>query len=175
MQIPQWLKIQRLSLFFFLASGVALLIYALGFISDVYLFYAYGNKGLVDFYREMQGINAGLLWKAVLIIVFALVLFLLQLDKHPAGLITLIVTILVFAATLVFSVNSLMTLVQVRQKYAVLDLSSLNRYIERGAIQYEFSTLTYDLGLAGYALLCLASLFTASIVIRNAIKVEDKA
>ena len=175
MQIPLWLKIQRVSLFFFLASGVLLLIYALGFISDVYLFFAYGNRGLVEFYNEMQAINAGLLWKAVMLIIFAIVLFLLQLDKHPAGLITLILTLLILAASIVFCAGSLLALAEAREKYTALDLSSLNRYIERGAIQYEFSTLTYDLGLAGYALLCLASLFTASIVIRNAIKVEDKA
>ena len=169
------MKIQRISLFIFLALGILLLFYALGFISDVYLFFAYGNKGLADFYQEMQGINSGLLWKAIIIIIFAITLFLLQLGKHPAGIITLVIVALITLASLFFSAVSLAALAEARQKYAALDLSSLNRYIERGAIKYRYSTLTYDLGLGVYAFLSLSSLFMAAVVTRNAfiIKVES--
>jgi hypothetical protein len=171
-QIPRWLKIQRVSLFFFLASGVLLLVYALGFITDVYLFYAYGSKGLVDFYNEMQGINSGLLWKAIYVIIFAIVLFLLGLKDHPAGMVTLVLAALVAAAGIFFCADSLALLAAARQKYASLDLSSLNRYIERGAIKYRYSTLTYDLGFGGFCLLLCSSLFMLVTVIRNACKVR---
>jgi hypothetical protein len=162
-------------LFLYLAIGVLLLVYALGFISDVYLFYAYGGKALADFYHEMQSVNGGLLWKAVLIIIFSLVLFMLELGRHPAGLITMILTALIAAVSVSLCVHSLALLVQARQTYAGLDLSSLNRYIERGAIRYQYSTLTYDLGMGGYALFLLSSLFMAITVIRNAFTVKDGA
>ena len=174
MRLPQWLAVQRAGLFLYLAVGVLLLIYALGFISDVYLFYAYGNKGLVDFYYEMQGINTGLLWRAILIIVFALVLFFLELGTHPAGIFTMILAVLIALTSIFFCVDSLGLLAQARQTYSGLDLSSLNRYIERGAIQYQYSTLTYDLGMGGYTLFLFSSLFMAITVIRNACVVEDK-
>ena len=159
---------QRISLFLFLACGLLLLVYALGFITDVYLFYAYGGKVLTDFYSEMQVINAGLLWKAVTLIIFAVVLFLLELGKHPAGKITLLLALIIGAASLFFAAHSLALLAGVRSAYTALDFSSLNRYIQRGAIQYKFSTLTYDLGLGGYGLLLLSSLFMAAVVTRNA-------
>ncbi|MDR0455324.1 MAG: hypothetical protein LBH20_01405 [Treponema sp.] len=172
-QRPGWLTIQRISLFLFLACGVALLVYALGFITDVYLFYAYGSKVLVDFYREMQGINTGLLWKAVLIIIFASVLFLLELGKHPAGKFTVLLVLIMGAASLLCGASSLALLAEARHQYTGLDLRSLNRYIERGAIQYRFSTFTYDLGLGGYALLLFSSLFMAVVVTRNAFTVRE--
>jgi hypothetical protein len=172
-QFPKWLVIQRISLFFFLACGVFLLAYALGFITDVYIFYAYGNKTLSDFYGEMQKINTGLLWNAIAVIVFAVMLFLLGLNKHPAGIVTLILAVLISAAGIFFCVNACILLLQAREKYASLDLSSLNRYIERGAIKYQRSTLTYDLGLGVYSLFLFSSLFTVITVIRNAFTVRD--
>lgn len=168
MRHPRRLAIQRISLFLFLACGVLLLVYALGFITNVYLFYAYGGKALTDFYRVAQGINAGLLWKAVALIIFAVVLFMLELGKHPAGKVTLLLALIVCAASLFLAAHSLALLAGVRQAYVALDFSSLNRYIERGAIRYKFSTLTYDLGLGGYGLLLLSSLFMAAVVTRNA-------
>ena len=164
----KWLTMQRISLFLFLACGLLLLVYALGFITDVYLFYAYGGKALTDFYKTMQNINNGLLWKAVALIIFAVLLFLLELGKHPAGKFTLVLALIIGAASLYFAAHSLALLAEVRHTYTGLDLSSLNRYIERGAIQYKSSTLTYDLGLGGYGLLLLSSLFMAFIVARNA-------
>jgi hypothetical protein len=174
-KLPKWLVIQRLSLFFFLASGVFLLVYALGFITDVYLFFAYGNKTLADFYGEMQKINTGLLWNAILVIVFAIMLFLLGLGRHPAGIVTLIMAVLIFAVGIFFCADTLLLIVQARGKYASLDLSSLNRYIERGAIKYRRSTLTYDMGLGVYALFLFSSLFTVITVIRNACAVREDA
>jgi len=164
--------IQRSGLYLYLAAGVLLLIYALGFISDVYLFYAYGGNALVDFYHEMQVINSGLLWKAVLAIVFALALFFLELGKHPAGLLTLVIAVIIAVASVFLCADSLVLLAEARQKYSSLDLSSLNRYIERGAIKYQYSTLTYDLGLIGYALFLMSTLFMAITVIRNAFTVR---
>ena len=173
MRSPQWLTIQRISLYLFLACGVLLLVYALGFITDVYLFYAYGSKVLVEFYNEMQGINAGLLWKAVALIAFAVVLFLLELGKHPAGKITLALTLLIGAASVFLAVRSFELLAEIKSAYIALDLSSLRRYIERGAIQYKASTLTYDLGLGGYAMLLLSSVFMAVVVTCNAFTVRE--
>jgi hypothetical protein len=164
---------QRVSLSLFLACGVLLLVYALGFITDVYLFYAYGGNVLVDFYKVMQELNTGLLWKAVTLIIFAVVLFLLELGKHPAGKCTLILALIIGAASLFFAANSLTLLAEARRAYTALDLSSLDRYIERGAIQYQSSTLTYDMGLGGYALLLLSSLFMAAVVTRNAFIVRE--
>jgi hypothetical protein len=169
----KWITMQRISLFLFLVCGLLLLVYALGFITDVYLFYAYGGKVLTDFYMVMQGINAGLLWKAVTLIIFAVVLFLLELGKHPAGKFTLILALIIGAASLFFAAHSLALLAGVRSVYTALDFSSLNRYIERGAIQYKFSTLTYDLGLGGYGLLLLSSFFMAAVVTRNAFTVPE--
>jgi len=172
-RFPAWLKIQRISLFLYLASAVLLVIYALGFISDVYIFFAYGNRSLAGFYHEMQEINSGLLWKALLLIIFAVILFLLQLGRHPAGLYTLIIVALFLAAGLFLSAHSLAVLAEARRNYAALDLSSLNRYIERGAIKYRYSTLVFDLGLAGYILFMGSSLFMAASVIRNAFSVRE--
>lgn len=172
-KFPRWLAIQRLGLFLFLACGVLLLLYALGFITGVYLFYAYGDKGLGDFYREMQRINTLLLWRAVFFIVCALVLFLLELGNHAAGLFTLAAVLLIAAAGVFFSVHSLAILSVARRQYAALDFTSLNRYIERGTIQYRFSTFTWDLGLGIYALLLSVSLFTAIVVMRNAAVMND--
>ena len=137
-----WLKVQRTGLFLFSFSGVLLLIYALGYISDVYLFFAYGNKGLVDFYNDMQAVNAVMLRNAILVIVFACILFISGLGKYPAGLYTLIIVVLISAASLYIALDAFFQLVQARINYSGLDLSSLNRYIERGAITYRYSTLT---------------------------------
>jgi hypothetical protein len=167
-RFPKELVMQRISLFFFLASGVFLLIYALGFITDVYLFYAYGNKTLANFYGEMQKINTGLLWNAILVIVFSLVLFMLGLGKHSAGIVTLIFAVLISVVSILFCAGSCILLAQAREKYIALDLSSLNRYIERGAIKYQRSTLTYDIGLGVYAMFIFSSLFVVITVIRNA-------
>jgi hypothetical protein len=51
-------------------------------------------------------------------------------------------------------------------------LSSLNRYIERGAINYKASTLPYQLGFLGYALFLLTSVFMLAAVIRNAFTMQ---
>ncbi|MDR2542568.1 MAG: hypothetical protein LBC80_03860 [Treponema sp.] len=173
-QFSQWLKIQRLSLFLYLAFSVFLLVYALGFLSDVYIFYTYGSDELENFYHYMQGINSGLLWKAILVIVFALVLFVLELNKYPAGLFTLIVVVFIAAIGLVISANSFIELMEARQQYTVLDLSPLNRYIERETIRYRYSTTIFDFGLVVYTLMFFSSLFMAATVTRNAIKVTVK-
>jgi len=150
------------------------MIYALGFVSNVYIFYAYGGKALVDFYHEMQMVNNNLLWKAIIAVIFALVLFLLQINKYTAGFLTLIITVLIAAVSLFIGIDSIVVLVFSRLEYSALDLSSLNRYIERGTIKYQYSTLTYDLGLAGYILFLLTSIFTSFFVIRNALKRKNK-
>jgi hypothetical protein len=167
-------KLQRVGMISFFTCGILLLIYALGFISDVYIFYAYGNNVLVDFYQEMQGINAGLLWKAILIIIFALLLIFLELGKHHAGKITLVVVAAISAVCIFFGADSLSIIAAAREQYASLDLSSLNRYIERGAITYRYSTFTYDLGIGAYALFLLSCLFMSVTVICNAFIVEAK-
>jgi len=171
-RLPNWLFIQRTALFLYLAAGVLLLIYALGFISNVYIFYAYGGRGLVDFYHKMQEINDSLLWKAIFTIIFTVILFLLELGKHPAGIVTFIVTVVIAGVSVFFCVDSIIMIANARSVYSELDLASLNRYIERGAIRYEYSTLTYDLGLGGYILFLLSSLFMAITVIRNALTVR---
>ena len=175
MRFPQWLQTQRISLFFFLAMGCFLLVYALVFITDVYLFYAYGDRALAGFYQSMQQINTRLLWKAVLIILFAAVLFLLELGKHAAGLFTLIIAAIIAVVSVYFAADSLARLVAARQEYSALDFGSLNRYIERGTIKYSFSTFTYDIGLAGYVFFLCSSLFMAVAVIRNAFVVQETA
>jgi len=167
------LFIQRLGLFLYLAAGVLLLIYALGFITNEYIFYAYGSKGLEDFYNEMQTVNAGLLWKAIVLIIFALILFILELRKHPAGIITLIITVFIVALSIFLCIDSLIILAQTKAEYSSLDFSSLSRYIERGTIKYQYSTLTFNLGFGGYFLFLLSSVFLLIIVIRNALLIKD--
>ena len=171
--LPSWLKFQRVSLFLYLAAGVLLLVYALGFITDVYIFYAYGNNRLIEFYHDMQKINNALLWKALFVIIFSLILFLLELGKRPAGLFTFFMIIIIMAASIFICVNSIVVLTSAREQYAALDLSSLNRYIERGAITYEYSTRTYDIGLGGYSLFLFSSILMTITVIRNAFMVKE--
>jgi len=171
-RIPNWLLIQRVSLFLYLAAGVLLLVYALGFISNVYIFYAYGNAGLVEFYHDMQEVNDSLLWNAIIAVLFALGLFLLELRKHPAGIFTLIITIIITAVSVFICVYTIVMLADARLYYSELDLRPLDRFIDRGTIKYEYSTFTYDLGLGGYILFMLSSLFTAFSVIRNAFTVK---
>ena len=169
----QWSKYQRVSIFLYLAAGVFLLVYALGFITNVYLFYAYGSRSLVEFYHDMQKINNIFLWKAILVIVFALLLFMLELGNHPAGVFTLLIVIAITAASIFICVNSFVVLADARQQYSNLDLTSLDRYIQRGTIRYEYSTFTYDIGLGGYILFMLSTLLTAFTIIRNAIKMKE--
>jgi hypothetical protein len=165
---PGWLKIQRMGLFLYMSLGVLLLVYALGFVTDIYLFYAYGNQELAGFYREMQGTNTGLLWKAVGVIVFAVFLFALELGNHGAGLFTLMSALLFAALGVFFSADSVSKLSDLREKYGSLDLSSLQRYIEQGTIKYSPSTLTYDLGFAVNILFICSSLFLGSVIFYNA-------
>jgi len=170
-----WLAVQRLSVFLYLSCGVLLLIYALGFLTRFYLFYTYGGKGLENFYHEMQIVNNSFLWKAVLAVVFSLALFILELGKHPAGFFTLIAVCLIALASIFFCADSFLILADAKAQYRALDFDSLNRYIERGTINYESSTLTFDLGLAGYALFLSAVLFMAFTVIRNAFAVKPES
>ena len=169
-RLPNWLIYKRISLFLYLAGAILLLIYALGFISNIYIFYAYGSKGLVDFYNEMQIVNDDFLWKAVIAIIFSLVLFLLQLGKFPAGFFTLIITAVIAAVSVLFCIGSFFTLVEIKEMYLNLDFSSLNRFIQRGTINYSQSTFTFDLGIAGYVLFLASSIFMLITVIRNAFK-----
>jgi hypothetical protein len=169
----KWLTVQRVGLFLYLSIGVLLLVYALGFITDTYLFYAYGNKGLTDFYQIMQGLNAGFLWKAIYVIIFAVVLFILELKDHIAGLFTLIITLLLSLVSIVFSVDSILKLSVIRENYTTLDLSYLQRYIDRGTITYTASTLTYDLGFALHILFLCSSLFLGVVVFYNACSTSE--
>ena len=175
MRLPNWLIFQRISLFLYLSAGILLLVYAVGFVSNVYIFYAYGNRELVDFYHDMQVINDDLLWKSILAIIFSLVLFLLRLGKCPAGIITLLITVAIAAVSVWFCASSVISLLEARDVYLNLNFNSLNRYIERGAINFHRSTLTYDLGLGGYLLFLFASLFMLIIVLCNAFRVKQTA
>ena len=171
--LPKWLKIQRAGLFLFTASGVLLLVYALGYLSNAYIFYAFGDDRLWEFYMRMQEINTGLLFKAVLAIIFALVLFVLQLGKHAAGPYTLAIVTLICAASVYFSVDSILGIAAIRHEYTLLDLTVLDRYIELGSITYRYSTIVFDLGLMGYSLFLAATLFMAAAVARNAFTVRE--
>jgi len=173
-RLPNWLIFQRIGLLIYLSCAVLLLIYALGFISNIYIFYAYGSKGLVDFYNEMQIVNDDLLWKAIVSIIFSLALFLLQLKDFPAGVFTLIITFVIAALSVWFCISSFLALLEIKEIYLNLDLSSLNRYIQRGAINYTQSTFTFDLGIAGYILFLISSVFIFITVIRNAFCVSSK-
>jgi hypothetical protein len=171
--VSRWLKVQRAGLFLYLCLGVLLLVYALGFITDTYLFYAYGDKGLSNFYQTMQGLNADFLWKAIYVIVFAVVLFILELKDHVAGLFTLIITLLLSILSMVFSVDSILKLSAIRENYKTLDLSYLQRYIDRGTITYTASTLTYDLGFVLHIVFLCSSLFLGVAVFYNACKISE--
>jgi hypothetical protein len=167
-----WLAIQRIGLFLYFSFGLLLLVYSLGFITDVYLFYAYGDQKLIDFYREMQMVNRGLLGKAVLFILFALVLFILGLRDNAAGLFTLTLALLVFGAGAALAVDSILRLFAARTSYTNLDLSCLQKYIERGTIKYTASTITYDIGFAINLLFTGLSLFLGTVVFFNACHVH---
>jgi hypothetical protein len=126
----------------------------------------------VDFYHEMQIVNSGLLWKAVLVIIFSVILFLLGLGRYHAGIVTLIITLIIISVSIFFCVNTFILLTGAIETYSGLDLSSLNRYIERGTISYEYSTISYELGIFGYILFLLASVFLLVTVIRNAFTLQ---
>jgi hypothetical protein len=168
MTVPRWLRIQRLGLILFGGTGALLLIYALGFLTDVYLFFAYGGRELIDFYREMQGVNSMLLRNVLILIVGIVVLFMLGLRNSAAGLITFWCTALVSIGGIYFSARALIALNRSRLEYAALDLSSLDRYIERGTITYTASAFTYSLGMALYFLCAFAALFLLVTVLVNA-------
>ncbi|MCL2879565.1 MAG: hypothetical protein FWF29_04900 [Treponema sp.] len=164
--------LQKTGMALFFICGVFMLVYAMGFVSAVYVFFAYGNKQLLEFYNEMQAVNKGLLWKAIAVILLALFLYILELNRHPAGPITLILTVIVCAAGLVISVQTLALLAGLRREYSGLDLTVLKRYIDRGTIRFKYSTFVYDMGLALYAALALVSVFTAAAVTRTAMTVR---
>jgi len=165
--------VQRASLFLFAFSGALLLTYALGYLTNAYIFYAFGDNRLHDFYHEMQRINTGLLLKSLLVIVFALALFALQLNRHAAGFYTLVIAMIVCAASVFMAADSVVKILAIRHEYVLLDLSVLNRYIERGSISYRSSTMVFDFGIAGYALFFASSVFVAASVARNAFAVND--
>lgn len=167
--LPRWLRFQRAGLLLYGGLGVLLLVYALGFMTGVYIFFAYGNQSLVAFYRAMQGINAVLLRNALVVIVCALVLFILELWQYAPGIITLLTSAGISAAGLFFSAGSVLTLYGARLEYAALDLSPLDRYIERGTIAYTPSTASYSLGMGLYVLFFCASLFLLVTVLVNAL------
>ena len=168
-----FLKVQRTSLFIFTVTSVLLLVYSLGFLTSAYIFYAFGDERLWEFYMEMQGINTGFLFKAVMAIVFALAMFAMQVNKHVAGPYTVIAVLLVSVASVFFSADSLVRVAAMRQSYTMLDLSSLDRYIELGSISYQYSTLTFDLGIIVYGMFALAAMFMAITVVRNAVTVRE--
>ena len=174
MLIPGWLKIQRVSLFLFAIFGVLLLVHALGYLSSAYIFFAFGDARMGNFYSEMQEINTGLLYRALLAIVFSLLLFILQLGRHAAGRYTLCIAILVSLTSMTVSASALLQIAGNRQNYRMLDLSALDRFIELGTIRYRESTIVFDLGIAGYALFFLAALFMAIAVARNAFSVTEQ-
>jgi len=157
----------------FTVTGVLLLVYALGYLTSAYIFYAFGDDVLWNFYMEMQQTNTGLLFKAIVAIVFSLAMFALQLNKHAAGLYTLIVVLLVSAASVLLSVHSLSAILAMRQGYALLDLSVLDVYVELGSIAYRESTIVFELGIIGHTLFALSALFMAATVTGNAVSVKE--
>ena len=173
LKAPKWLKVQRFSVFIYTAISIALLVYALGFLTNSYIFYAFGDNRLREFYQAMQKINTGLLFKPILAIIFALALFIAQINKHAAGKYTLCIVLLVCAASLFISADSIVKIAAVRNEYTLLDLSELDWYIERGTIAYNYSTAVYDFGLVIYALFPAAALFMAAAVTRNSVTVQD--
>ena len=173
MSFEKSIKIQRIVLFGFLGLAVLSLVYALGFLTNTYLFFAYGDKQLNDFYKEMQQVNTRFLWQAVTVIVLAVLLLLLDLKRHIAGIVTLCVSLVFSLAACITSVLGIVELMQLKAKYASLDLTSLNRYIERGTISYEYSTLTFDLGIIMFAVLALTAVGLAAVVFRNAVTVVE--
>jgi hypothetical protein len=163
------LTIQRSSLFLFSLLGGLLLVYALGFLTNVFVFYAFGDDLLYDFYEAMQKINSGLLFKALVAILFVLLLWALKLARCPAGRYTLCITFVLCAASIYFSIDSIKLILEMRHEYLALDLSVLDRYIERGTISYRASTTVFDLGFAAYGAFAAASLFFALCVFRGAV------
>jgi hypothetical protein len=161
--------LQRALLIAYTACACLFLVYALGFLTSTYVFFAYGGQELADFYDVMQWVNRGLLWKAVLCIVFGVLLFALELSKYPAGIITLIVTCLVCLATLAINVLTLIELIRDKAEYAALNFSALDVYIERGTISYTPSALTYDLGLCLCLAFSAAVIFLALVTVLNAV------
>jgi hypothetical protein len=166
--LPRWLIVQRAALIAYGALGVLLLVYALGFITNVYLFFAYGDRELNVFYREMQGINIILLRNAIIIIITALIFMGISLARNAAGIITVLVTMVLSAFSAFLSVNAVRSLNESRLRYSVLDLSSLDIYIERGTISYTSSALTYNMGMALYALFICVIVFLLVAVFSNA-------
>jgi len=102
-------------------------------------------------------------------------LFSLELTKHPAGIITLILVCLIALVSIFFSIDSIVVLSDAKLDYGALDFYSLDRYINRGTITYETSTVTFNFGFAGYALFLLSSLFMLITVARNAFTVKKCA
>ena len=173
MLIPKWLRVQRLCLFVFFALGILLLAYALGFLTNAYIFFAFGDKALREFYNEMQGINTELLFKAVIAILIALALFMVQINKRAAGRYTLCIMVLICIVSLFISIDSIIKIAVLRHEYTLLDLSELDWYIERGTISYSYSTFVFDLGLIKYGLFAAAAVFMTAVVARNAVTVVD--
>jgi hypothetical protein len=171
--VPRWLFIQRTGLYLYFITGMFLLIYTLGFVTNIYLFYAYGDQELNYFYQDAQDINRDFLIKSIGIIIFAAVFFFLELKNHAAGFVSLILGSVLSVLGVIFSIYNMLDLFFIRGSYLDLDLSSLNRFIERGTISYSFSTLTFDLGIALNGLFIGVSLFFAMSILINALTVKD--
>jgi hypothetical protein len=168
-----WLLAQQAGLYGYAAGAVLFLVYALGFVTQSYVFYAYGDRALSAFYQTMQTVNAALLRESVLCCVFAVVLFLLELNRHAAGLVTLVMTLAVCAATAFFAVQSLVSCIGLKAAYTELDLSALDRYIQRGTISYTPSTTVYTIGIVLSAAFAAVALFIAVTVAKNAFTVKE--
>jgi len=170
---PPWLRVQRLAVFLYFASGVLLFVHALGFITNTYVFYAYGDKILQAFYNDMQLTNLDLFWASLLAIIFAVILLLLDLHHHAAGPVTLVISAGITGASALLFWRTLCFLSWAKEDYLSLDLSSLDRYIKRGALEYKPSIFIYDSGLALDFVLLAATIFLAAAVFRNAFCVKD--
>jgi hypothetical protein len=101
------------------------------------------------------------------------VLFLLELNRHAAGVVTLVMTLAVCAATAFFAVRSLISCIGLKAAYTELDLSALDRYIQRGTISYTASTTVYTIGIVLSTAFAVVALFIAVTVAKNAFTVKE--
>jgi hypothetical protein len=132
---------------------IALFVVYLGFMTHYYILFYDGTFEMFEYYKQLQVFNKEAFSLAVQFVVFALLLFIFELQKVRPGLFGLIA---VFTMTIYTTMNSfalINVLPKYKRGYVSLDFSSMEDYIP--------STFAFDTAVVlHYLLIGLMVLFT---------------
>jgi hypothetical protein len=157
------LNTQKVLTHVILAVAIISAVYALGFMTNLYVLYFDGTMETGDFYQRVQTLNSQVFTSAVICVIYAILLRGFGLSKKLPDISAMILVVIGSIYTIIRAVSMIILIPQYAALYNGLDFSKMDEYVKSFTVFNLGLAIfyTWTILLAVYLILCAVNYVTS--------------